>query len=122
MEETVKKPKWAIGLAGLFVGFLNGLFGAGGGMIAVPALRWLGLEEAKAHATSISITLPLAVASGLLYLRASHFALSDAWIYLPGGVVGAIVGALLLQKLKIKWLQRIFSLVVIFSAGRLLLK
>lgn len=32
---------------GVGVGFLNGLFGAGGGMVAVPLLKGLGVEDKR---------------------------------------------------------------------------
>ena len=96
-------------LFGLLVGGLNGLFGAGGGMIAVPMLRGLGLEGEQCHATSLAIILPLAMASGLLYLHAGQLTIGDAWPYLPGGLLGALCGAWLLPRLKTIWLRRIFG-------------
>jgi uncharacterized membrane protein YfcA len=90
--------------------------------MAVPMLRGAGLEEDAAHATSISIILPLAIASGLLYLRAEAFTLTDALPYLPGGLAGAAAGALLLPKLKAVWLRRIFGAVIVASAIKLLIR
>jgi len=108
--------------AGLAVGFLAGLLGAGGGMIAVPALRSLGLNEEKSHATSICVMLPLALASGLFYLRTQSFQLSEATEYWPGAIAGALVGAWLLPRLKSVWLRRIFACVMLFFAVRLLIR
>ena len=45
-------------LAGGGVGFVNGLLGGGGGMVAVPALCGAGLGVASAHATAIAVVLP----------------------------------------------------------------
>lgn len=121
MDHNTKK-KWYFYPLSAGVGLLCGLFGAGGGVVAVPMLRGAGLEEDAAHATSISITFPLAVLSGLLYLSGEHFAVGDALPYVPGGLVGAVLGAWLLPKLSGVWLRRIFGAVIVFSAGRLLLK
>ncbi|MDR2933363.1 MAG: sulfite exporter TauE/SafE family protein [Oscillospiraceae bacterium] len=107
---------------GLVTGFLNGFFGSGGGMIAVPMLRGMGLDEDEAHATSISLILPLAIMSGFLYLSADTFKVTQALPYLPGGLLGAILGGWLLPRLKAIWLRRIFGAVIIFSAGKLLLR
>jgi len=116
------RKKWLYYPLGLLVGTLNGLFGAGGGMIAVPMLRGMGLEGDESHATSLAMMLPLSVMSGWLYLRAESFALGDAAVYLPGGLFGAIVGAWLLPKLKTIWLRRVFGVVVLLAAGRILLQ
>lgn len=109
-------------LLGFVAGCLNGLFGAGGGMVAVPLLRGMGLSGGRSHATSMAVIFPLTVASGILYLQAGQFSLGDALPYLPGGVVGAVTGALLLPRIKTVWLRRLFGVVILFSAGRLLLK
>jgi len=47
-------------ILGLIIGLLNGIFGSGGGIIAVLLMTFiLKLENKIAHATSISIILPL---------------------------------------------------------------
>lgn len=116
----MKKKKLLIYPLGLAIGFLNGLLGSGGGMVAVPMLRGLDVETEACHATSIAIILPLAIASGLLYLNAGSFSPADAWPYLPGGLLGALFGAWALPKIKTVWLRRIFGAVILFSAWRLL--
>lgn len=116
------RRKWFFYPLAVSIGLLNGLFGAGGGVVAVPALRGLGLAEEEAHATSISITFPLAMASGLLYLREAQFRLGEAAAYIPGGLVGALIGAWLLPRMSGMWLRRIFGAVVVFSAIRLILR
>jgi uncharacterized membrane protein YfcA len=55
-----------------------------------------------------------------LYLQAGRFTLGEAWVYLPGGLLGALCGAWLLPRLKSVWLHRIFGVVILFSAIRLL--
>ena len=104
----------------LIVGGLNGLFGSGGGMVAVPMLRKLGLKSEECHATSMAVIFPLAAVSGALYLGSGQVTLAEALPYLPGGVIGAIVGAMLLPKIKTIWLRRIFGVVILAAAARLL--
>jgi len=117
-----KKRGWMFYPLAVVIGLLSGLFGAGGGVVAVPVLRGVGLAEDEAHATSVSVTFPLAVLSAFLYLRAASFELRAAWPYLPGAFLGALLGAWLLPKVSSAWLRRIFGAVIIFSAGRLLLR
>ncbi len=109
------------GAGGLFAGFFNGLFGAGGGMLAVPALELSGLEVEKSHATSIALILPLCIFSSVLYLADGRVQLSDALPYLPGGVVGAIVGSTLLCKLSPVWIKRIFGVLMMWAGVRMII-
>lgn len=48
-----KKTRQAV-TCGLCGGFLNGLFGSGGGVVVVMLLRHIIADENKAHATSRS--------------------------------------------------------------------
>ena len=44
MQENAKTPRIGFSLlAGALAGFINGFFGAGGGMVLVPLLIWLSL-------------------------------------------------------------------------------
>ena len=62
-------------LTGSAAGFLNGLFGAGGGMVVVPMLQRDGLPPERSHATSIAVILPLSIASSLLSVSYTHLTL-----------------------------------------------
>lgn len=115
----MKKLKFM--LTGAIAGTLNGLFGAGGGMVVVPILGRCGLPAEQAHATSIAVILPLSIVSSILYLTIGRISLESALPYLPLGLVGAIIGSKLLTKLKKVWLHRIFGVIVLYSAVRLLL-
>ena len=45
-------------LIGSFTGFINGLFGSGGGTLLVPILNnILGVEEHTSHATALAIII-----------------------------------------------------------------
>jgi uncharacterized membrane protein YfcA len=120
--KLMKKNKWRVYPLGAAAGLLNGLFGAGGGMVAVPMLKALGVPQEACHATSLAIILPLAVASGLLYLNAGSFAIAETLKYLPGGVAGALFGAWLLPRLNTDILRRIFGCLMLLAAVRLFLR
>ena len=117
-----KKKKWYYALLGLTAGILNGLFGAGGGVAVVPMLEKAGIEPKKAHATSISIILPLSILSGVFYLLSGHIRLGQALSYVPLGLAGALLGAYLLKKISNDLLRRIFGVIIIVSAGRIFIK
>ena len=122
MEKSWKQSKWFYGVLGAAAGFLNGLFGAGGGVAVVPLLEWSGLESKKALATSIAVILPLCVFSALFYLRGITPPWQEALWYLPLGIVGAILGAKFLQKVDNRLLRRIFGGIILASAVRLWLR
>ncbi len=104
---------------GLVSGVLNGLFGAGGGVVVVPMLEKFGVDTKKSHATSVAIILPASVVSACLYFSAGHLDLARAACYLPGGLIGAAVGAWLLKKIQNKWLKVAFALLIIAGAVRM---
>ena len=121
--KTINTKKKRVAYIGsVLVGFINGLLGAGGGMLAVPLLKKAGAEQKQAHATSIALILPLCIFSATLYLINGKVAFSDAVGYLPAGAVGAVIGAILLSKIKDNWLRKIFALFIIWSGVRMWFK
>lgn len=116
----MKKKRILTVVLGFLIGTINGLLGAGGGMLAVPALKKLGLDQKDAHRNAVAVILPLTVFSALLYLIDSRVKISDAVIYIPGGLIGAVLGTFLLKKISSKWLAVIFSGFMIYSGVRLL--
>ena len=107
---------------GVVIGLVNGLLGAGGGMIAVPLIKKVGVEQKEAHATSIGVIVPLSAISAAAYLWRGNVNFSDALPYLLPGVLGAIAGAALMKKIPDKWLRRIFGGFMIWAGIRLLIK
>lgn len=114
-----KYGAWLTGLAG---GLVNGLFGAGGGMVVLPLLaKTTDLEEKELFANCVAIILPLSVVSlAVYYLRGGSFAVQSV-PYLIGGSIGGIIAGLLLKKLKAVWLHRTLGLFILWGGVRLLL-
>ena len=116
----MKRPSLLPLLGGVAVGFLNGLLGAGGGMLTVPLLEHNGLPPQKSHATSLAIILPLSVLSAGLYWYRGWFSPAEALPYLPGGLLGAAAGAALLPRLNTARVKVVFAALLLWSAARLL--
>jgi uncharacterized membrane protein YfcA len=109
-------------LTGVVTGTANGLFGSGGGTIAVPAMvLLLGAEEHKAHATAISIILPLTVISAYFYISHDYVNWSLTLKVTLGGVVGGYIGAKLLNICPSNVLRKIFAVFMIIAAIRMIL-
>ena len=107
---------------GLVTGLANGLFGSGGGTIAVPAMiLLLGADDHKAHATAISIILPLTVISTYFYITNNFVDWGMTWRVISGGVVGGYIGAKLLNICPAGILRKIFGIFMIAAAIRLIL-
>ena len=96
-------------LCGAATGAANGLFGGGGGMIAVPLLRAQGLSEKKAHATAIAVILPVSLLSFILYALKHFFDFSVALPVALGGFAGGFAGAKLLSFLPEKAVFYVFG-------------
>ena len=118
-----KKKENALSVAGgALVGILNGMLGAGGGMLAVPMLKKLGLDQTKSHATAVAVIFPLSILSAGAYLLLGHFELGQAAAYLLPGAAGALAGGLLLAKIPAKWLRRIFACFMVWAGIRMILR
>ena len=113
---------WKCLLAGLAAGFVNGFFGAGGGMVLVPLLIWLvGLPDKLAFSSAISIILPLCVVSLVIYGRHDMLPLSDALPYLLGGAGGGVLAGLWFQKVPAKRLHLALGALILLGGVRLLI-
>lgn len=107
---------------GIITGFANGLFGAGGGTIVVPAIeKFLKVEAHKAHATAIAIILPLSILSTFIYARGVNIDFKTIIYVSIGGIVGGYLGAKFLGKISSKWLHKIFGIFMIVAAVRMIL-
>ena len=105
----MKNKKISTALFGVAIGFINGLLGAGGGMLAVPLLKKYGFTQKSAQQNAIAIILPITAVSAGIYLYKDYVNLSDSFVYIPTGVLGAVIGAYILRKISPVWLKRIFG-------------
>ena len=118
-----KKQFFKNAMWGSLIGTINGFFGGGGGMIAVPILlRLLKYDDKKAHATAIFVMLPISIASAIIYITTKQTQFGASWWTIVGLVVGGILGALLLPKLKDNQIQWLFILIMFASGIYMLVK
>ena len=109
-------------IAGGLAGLLNGLFGAGGGLVLVPLfISWFHIEEKQAFATSIAVILPLSLTSYILFQIQGGDVWRDALPYLLGGIVGGAISARLFRNVSTVWLHRVFSLLILYGAVKAVL-
>ena len=108
-------------LAGLGAGAVNGLFGAGGGMVLVPLLTSLShLEEDEVFPSSVSIILPICIVSLSLSWPTGGADWNTAVPYLIGSAAGGVVAGLWGRKLPTLWLHRLLGLLILWGGVRYL--
>lgn len=120
--ESSKIPLWKGLLTGALAGFVNGFFGAGGGMIVVPLLIFLlKLPDKAAFSSAISIILPLTLVSLAIYAKQGALELSAALPYLLGGAGGGVLAGLWFQKVSARFLHIALGVLILFGGARLIL-
>ena len=103
-------------LSGLCAGAINGLFGAGGGMVLVPLLSFLTpLEEHEIFASSIAIILPICFISIGINAITGNLAWREALPYLLGSAVGGYAAGIWGQKIPVQWLHRSLGILIIWG-------
>lgn len=108
-------------LAGVAIGVFSGLFGVGGGALAVPALLWLGLRQHTAHATSLA-ALTLTAAAGVVPFAFAGAVAGWASVVLIGGsLAGTVLGASAMHRLPERGLGIAFAVLLVGVAVRLFL-
>lgn len=108
-------------IIGVLTGILNGLFGAGGGSVVVPAMeKFLNIDEKKSHSTAIAIILMMSLVSSVTYVSKGFFNLKIWALVSVGGIVGGFVGAKLLGKIPKKWLKILFGGVICVTAVKMI--
>jgi uncharacterized membrane protein YfcA len=115
-------------LAGGLAGFLAGFFGVGGGIILVPFLIFFYsatdvsslVSTHIAFGTSLLVVIFASVVSARHYAR-NGFVLWPAVVWMGlASVLGAAIGSMIAGELQGRVLQRIFGIVVVVAAFRLL--
>ena len=108
-------------LFGIIVGFLNGFFGGGGGMLVVPVFYFVfKLPEKVSHATALFVILPLSVVGCVVYIIKGGIWDINLLYTSVGFILGGILGAILLKKTSNKTIRIIFASVMLIAVLRLL--
>ncbi|MBQ9099745.1 MAG: TSUP family transporter [Clostridia bacterium] len=106
-------------LIGVGAGFINGLLGAGGGILIVFGLGRLLKKRLRdprsVYASAIAVMLPLSLLSVTRYLANGSLDTPVlGWLILPA-IAGGALGGLLLRRLSPATLSRLFAGVVLVS-------
>ena len=109
-----------LALAGGAAGAVNGLFGAGGGMVLVPVLgKQTGLKENERFPASIAIITPVCVIS-LLVTSHCQITFWQVLPYLIGSAIGGTAAGVWGQHIPTLWLHRFLGMVILWGGIRYL--
>ena len=112
------KRLWGMVLAGACAGAVNGLLGAGGGMLLVPMLSaFTCLREEEIFPSSVAIIAPICVVSLLL---TRDIAWAESVPFLLGSAVGGLLAGLWGKKIPTLWLHRGLGILIIWGGIRYL--
>ena len=114
-------------LMGLFVGFFAGLLGIGGGLILVTLMVYVftlqGFPADRLLHLALGTSITSIVFTSISSLRAHHKHGAVRWdilrIAVPGLVVGTLLGTVVADHLKSKYLAIFFVVFVYYSAVRM---
>jgi uncharacterized membrane protein YfcA len=106
-------------VGGLATGLVNGLLGAGGGIVAVFVLvKVLGpalTDRRDVFANALAIILPLSVISVISYTIGGSMPSGELNLLVLPAVIGGLLGGILLDRIDPLWIQLIFSAIVLYS-------
>ncbi len=125
MSKTAKNAL-LLASSALLAGLINGLLGAGGGIVAVwglnRALSEHMTDRRDAFANALLIMLPLSVVSLIFYaLRGQLSGVNTSALLLPA-IAGGFGGALILDRINVKLLKLIFAVIVVYSGFTMLFR
>jgi uncharacterized membrane protein YfcA len=111
-------------LIGILAGVLSGLVGVGGGIIMVPLLvMFFSFNQHEAQGTSLAVlAVPVTAVAVFNYYKEGQINLKYAAIIAVFFVLGSIVGSKFALTLDQKVLKKIFAVVLLVIAGKMLLE
>ncbi len=114
-------PELVAPLLGLLVGLVLGGLGAGGSVLAIPALvHGAGLAFPAAATASLVVVGTASTGGALREWREGNVALRTGFAFGGAGAIGAVAGTWLGERLSEGWLQTSFAVLVLAVAVRML--
>lgn len=107
---------------GIVVGIGAAFTGLGGGFLIIPLLLYLGFPAQKAVGTSFLAILVISVSALIAHNKLANVDYKYGLLLGLGGIVGAQVGARLIQHVPTASFKKIFALVLVALAAYLFMK
>ena len=104
---------------GLLSGVLNGLLGAGGGILIVFSLSFLlgdSIQDPRdLYANALCVMLPISAISCVRYAAAGQLSTEGFGIYVLPAILGGLCGGMLLGRLNATLVKKLFGALIIYS-------
>jgi uncharacterized protein len=122
MKKMTLETILLLALIGVIAGMLSGLVGVGGGIVMVPLLIYfLGFNQHQAQGTSLTVlVVPVTAAAVYNYYKEGYIDWRYAGIIALFFVIGGYFGSKMAISIDQKMLKKIFAIVLLFVAGKML--
>lgn len=107
---------WLIPLFGILVGLGASFSGLGGGFLMVPLLIFLGYSAQNAVGTSFMGIFVISLSALFAHGRLAHVDYQTGILLGLGGILGAQMGAYLLQFVPTQVFKKIFAVIILGMA------
>lgn len=109
-------------MSGVVIGVAASFTGLGGGFLMVPILLFLGYSAQKAVGTSFLAILVISISALLAHNKLANVDYRLGVLLGVGGIVGAQVGARLVEHVSTAHFKKIFAVVLVALAAYLFIK
>lgn len=114
------QPNVAVLVAvGAVIGVAAAFTGLGGGFLMVPLLLFLGYEAQKAVGTSFMAILVISISALVAHNKLANVDWKVGILLGVGGVVGAQIGARLVEHVSTDQFRKVFAVILVGLAGYL---
>lgn len=118
---------WWFVPAVVIAGAVNGLLGAGGGIIMLYVIRAVlsrregdGDVQKDTFASVVAVMLPVSLISAISYGIKGNVSMDEMQILTLPAIVGGIIGAVLTDRLPVRVVRIVFAVLVIISGVRMI--
>ncbi|MBP7602962.1 MAG: sulfite exporter TauE/SafE family protein [Spirochaetes bacterium] len=110
-------------LIGSIAGLASGFMGIGGGVVIIPALVFmLGFDQHMAQGTSLAAMIPpIGLLAAYVYYRSGHVNVPVAALIAAGFIIGGMLGAKVVVNIDAATLRKVFGVVLLLLALRMIL-
>jgi uncharacterized membrane protein YfcA len=108
---------------GIITGVMAGMLGIGGAIIMIPALVFLlGISQQSAQGTSLAVMLPpVGIIAAYNYYKAGHVNIKFAIILAVFFLIGSYFGSKMALTIPQNTLKKIFGILLLLVAAKMLL-